>query len=124
MHVGLAHDRELHIHALADVVLILHLRLGQRRAARDTPIDRLLAAIDESLLDQVGEQPQFLRLVGWVQREVRVVPLAEHTESLELLALCVDEAKRVLLARLADGGRRGVGVAVLSHLLRDLELDR
>ena len=75
-------------YTLADVVLILHLRLGQRRAARDTPIDRLLAAIDESLLDQVGEQPQFLRLVGWVQREVRVVPLAEHTESLKLLALC------------------------------------
>ena len=57
------HDRELHIHAVADVVLVFDLRLRQRGAARNAPIDRLLAAIDKALLDDVGEQPQFLRLV-------------------------------------------------------------
>ena len=124
MHVGLAHNWKLYIHTLADVILILHLGLGQRRTARDAPVNRLLAAIDKSLLNQVGEQTQFLRLVSGVQREVWVVPLAQHTKPLELLALRVDEAQRVLLARLADGGRRGVGVAVLAHLLRDLEFDR
>ena len=68
--VGMADHRELHVDALADVVLVFDLRLGQRGAARDAPIHRLLAAIDEALLDDVGEQPQFVGLVVPVQGQV------------------------------------------------------
>ena len=106
------------------MILIFDLRLGQRRAARDAPVNRFFAAINKPLVHQLGEQPQLFRLVLGMEREVRIVPLAEHAEPLELLALFVDELQRVRLAGFADRRRRGVGVAVLSHLLRDLELDR
>ena len=45
------------------MVVVFHFGLGQGRARRDAPINRLLAAIDESLLDDVGKEPQFSRLV-------------------------------------------------------------
>ena len=117
-------QRELHIHALADMVLVFHFGLGQGGAARDAPIDRLLAAIDEALLDDVGEQAQFVRLVFLGERQVRVVPVPEHAEPLELGALDIDVLAGVGLARLADGGRVRGGIARLAHVLADLELDR
>ena len=124
VHVCLAHDREFHINALADMILIFDLRFGQRRAARDAPVYRFFAAINKPLVDQLGEQPQLLSLVLGMERKVRVVPFAEHAEPLELLTLFVNKLQRVRLAGFADHRRCGVGVAALSHLLRDLELDR
>jgi hypothetical protein len=59
----LADHGEFHVNALADVVLVFDLGLGQRGAARDAPIDGLFAAIHEALLDHVGEKPQFVGLV-------------------------------------------------------------
>ena len=81
------HQRELHIYALADVVLVFDLGLSQRRAAGDAPIDRLLAAIDKPLVHDVGEQPQLLGLVFLVQRQVRIFPVAEHAKPFELVKL-------------------------------------
>ena len=59
-----------------------------------------------------------------VERQVRIVPIAQHAEPLELRALDVDVFARVGLAGLADGGGVGGGVAGLAHVLGDLELDR
>ena len=124
MHVGLADDWEFNVDTLADMILIFDLRLGQRCATRDAPVNRFFAAINKPLLDQLGKQPQLLSLVRGVECQVRIVPFAEHAEPFELLALFVDEAERILLAGFANRRRRGVGVAVLAHLLCDLELDR
>ena len=112
------------IHALADVVVVFDFGLGQRGAARDAPIHRLLAAIDKTLLHDVGEQAQFVGLVFLVEREIRIFPIAEHAEALELRALDVDVFARVGFAGFADGGGIGGGVAGLAHFLRDFEFDR
>ena len=122
--VRVADDREPHIDTLADVVQVLDFRLGQRRPARDAPIDRFLAAINKTPLDDVREQAQFVRFIFLVEREVRMVPIAEHAEALELRALNVDEPARVRVTRLADRGGRGGRVAGLAHLLGDFEFDR
>ena len=53
--VFLAGDRKLHEHTLADVVGILHLCLRQRGAARDAPVNGLLAAIHKALLDHISK---------------------------------------------------------------------
>ena len=98
---------KLHEHALADVVLVFDLGFGQRGAAGDAPINRLLAAIDKSLLHDVGEQAQFVGLVFLVQREIRIFPIAEHAEAFELRALDIDVFARVGFAGFADG--RGIG---------------
>ena len=123
VHAGLADDRELHVNALADVVGVFDLRLGERSAARDAPIHRLLAAIDEALLHDVREQAEFVRLVFLAERDVRIFPVAKHAEALELRALDVEILERIRLARLANRGGVGAGVAGLAHLLRDLEFD-
>ena len=102
---GMPDQRKLHIHALADVVLVFDLRLRQRGAAGDAPIDGLLAAIHEALLHNVGEQAQLVGLVFFGERQVRVVPIAQHAEPLELGALDINVLARVGLAGLADGGR-------------------
>ena len=66
--VRLARELELHIDGLADVVGVFHLGLGERGAAGDAPIHRLLAAIDEALRDEVGEEAQLVGLIFLVQR--------------------------------------------------------
>ena len=121
--VRLARELELHIDRLADVVGVFHLGLGERGAARDAPIHRLLATIDEALRDKVGEEAQLIGLVFLVEREVGVLPVAEDAEAFELGALEVDVFAGVGIAGGADGSGVARGVAGLAHVLRDLELD-
>src|SRR5580765_5374417 len=54
---GMSDDGKFYVNALADVVVILDFGFGQSRAAGNAPIDGLFAAINESLLDDVGEEP-------------------------------------------------------------------
>ncbi len=103
--VRLADDGKFHEHALADVVVIFDFGLGQRGAAGNAPIHRLFAAIDKALFHDVGEQPQFVRLVFLVQREIRIFPIAEDAEALELRALEVNVFAGVGFAGFADGRR-------------------
>ena len=102
--VRLADDGKLDSDARADVVFVFDFGLSQRGAAWDAPVHRLLAAVNKSLPDDIGEQPQFVRLVFLVERQVRIVPVAEHAEPFELDALNIDVFEGIGLARLADGG--------------------
>ncbi len=106
------------------MITVFDFRLGQRGVARDAPIDRLLASIDEPLLDQVGEEAQLVGFIFLVEREVGLVPGAEHAETYELRALHVDVFTRVGFAGFADGRGLGAGIAGLAHFLGHFELDR
>ena len=64
----MAHDGELYVNALADMIPVLDLRLGQRSAAGNAPIHRLFPSINEPLLHDVREQPQLIGLIGFVER--------------------------------------------------------
>src|SRR5687767_7877817 len=73
--------------------------------------------------DDCRKRPQLLGLVARGHRDVRVVPVAHHAEALEVRALEVNLAGRVLAAGLAEG----VGVQLLSDapvFLFDLLFDR
>src|SRR5207247_1068703 len=90
-----------------------------------------LAAIDEALFDDVGEQSQLIRFIFLVEGQVRIVPIAENAEALELFALAVDVLPGVRFAGLADGGGLEArftgwraGRSAFAQLLRDFELDR
>ncbi len=104
--------------------MVFDFRLGQRRARRDAPIHRLLAAINKAFLNDVREQSQFIGLVFLVERQIGIVPVAQHTEPLELRALNVDVFAGVGVAGPADRHRVGAGIAGLAHFLRDLEFNR
>ena len=58
-----------------------------------------------------------------VQREVGVVPIAQHAQALEALALQVDVLNGELVAQLADLGDRRVVELLGAELLLDLVLD-
>ena len=102
------------------MVVIFHLGFGERGAARNAPINRLLAAIDKTLGHDVREQAQFVGLVFLVQREIGIFPIAEHAEAFELRALEINVFAGVGFAGFADG--RGIGgrVAGLAHILAKL----
>ena len=61
----------------------------------DAPVHRLLALIDEPLVDETSERPDDCRLVFEVHRQVRMVPIAEDPEALELGRHDADEALRI-----------------------------
>ena len=69
------------------MVLVFDFGLGERGTARNAPINGLFAAINKPLLDDVGEQTQFVGFVFLVQREIRIFPITQHPEAFELDAL-------------------------------------
>src|SRR6266404_1714421 len=124
-------DRKLYINALTDVVAILDFSFRQGRAAGYAPINRLLAAIDKALLDDVGKEPQFVGFVFLVEGQIRFFPFPKNPQAFKLLALNIDVFARIGVALFSNSGRievrrRGAGSvrAVFAHLLGDFELDR
>ena len=68
---------------MAGVVFVLDFRLGQRGAVVNAPIDRLEAAIDIALLQEVQERAGDGSLVVRVHRQIGIVPAAQYSEALE-----------------------------------------
>ncbi len=120
----LGRQREAHVDLGALVVLVvLDLGLGERRAARDAPVDGLLGLVDEALLGEGGELAHDRRLVAGRHRQVGIGPLAHHAEPLELVALDAHELLGVLAALLPERDRRH-RVLLRAQVALDLELDR
>ena len=98
--------------------MVFDLRLGQRGARAGAPVDGFLALVNQPALHEFAERADDLRLVAGVEREVRMFPVAEHAQTLELAALHVDELARQFLRLAADLHGRQAAI-----LLDDLELD-
>ena len=108
----------------ADLVAVLDFRLGKRRVAVRTPMNRLAAAIDCTAVEDGLEDLDIGRIVVVHVGEVRVFPLGKHAQALEALALRVDLLDSHFAAKLADllGGQL-VELLGAEHGL-DLVLDR
>ncbi len=120
---ALRRERELDVDRRRRVVLVLDFGLGERGAAVDAPVHRLLALVDEPLLDELAQRARDRRLVLEVHRQIRRVPRREDPEALELLAHDADEALGVRAARAAEF--RGRHLALLRpELAVDSQLDR
>ena len=124
------HDRIAHVPEVAVVGLMLHLVVGERRAAARAPVDDVVALVDEPLVVELGEDlgdgagaalvegKAFASPVGRVAKHallvderaaVLLLPLPHALE--ELLAPEVLAALALLLERLLDdvlGGDAGV----------------
>ena len=119
-----AEQGKLNVYALAHMVLVFHLSLGKGCAAGNTPVDRLLSTVHESLFHDICKKAQFVRLILLVKGQVRVLPIAEDSQPLELRALDVDIFPGVIRAQLANGCRISIGISRLPHVLGYLELNR
>ena len=121
---GLRQKLEAHVDGRARLVAVLDLGLGERGVAVLAPVHRLVAAVDHALIEHGLEDLDVGRIVLVVEGEVGMVPVAEHAQALEALALQVDVLDGELAAHLADlGHRRGVELLGAEGLL-DLVLDR
>ena len=113
---------ELHIHRGAGVVLILDLRLGQRRLVVGAPVHGLEALVDVALFIHLAEHTNLLRLEGGVHGLIGVVPITHHAHALEALTLDID----IVVGKLMAGGaelRHAHGLAIELVLLDDGALD-
>ena len=121
---GFVGERERDVDRRRRVVLVLDLGLGQRRAAVDAPVHRLLALVDQAALDELAERARDGRLVLEVHRQVGMRPVAEDAEALELARVIdADEPLGVRAARATEVGGRHLAL-LRAELAVDLQLDR
>ena len=120
---ALGAQRKLDVDRRRGVVFVVHLRLGERGTAVRTPVHRLLALVDHSLLDEPAEGPHDGGLVVGRHRQIRSVPGAEDTEPLEAGRLQPDELLRVPPAGAAEVGHAHLAL-LPAELSLHLQLDR
>ena len=101
-------------------VLVFDLGLGERRAAVETPIHRLQPAVQIAGREQAPESADLVGLVAVGHRQIRILPVAEHPQPLEVSLLAHD-----LLGGVGAGqALRLLGGKVPTVLLFDLHFDR
>ena len=116
-------NAEGHIDRRRGFVLVFDLGLGQCRAAVQAPVHGLGALVQVTIGDDLAQRADLLRLELRIHRQVRLVPVAEHTQALEVLALDLHLFHRIGAA----GGAEGTRVQLLADaamLLLDLQFNR
>ena len=86
-------------------------------------MDRLLSAIQLAAGDELRELANLGRFVSVLGREVRVRPIADDAETLEVGALHVDELRGVVATELSDLELAERRLLLFAELLLDLVLD-
>ena len=72
------------------LVFVFDLSFRQRRPTVEAPVHRLHTAQQMAVLDHFRQRAHFVGFETEIKRSVRVVPVAQHTQSLEIAALDVD----------------------------------
>src|SRR6185437_16531823 len=104
-------DAERHIDGGRGLLFVFDFRLGKRGAAVETPVHGLHALVEMPILDDAAEGAQLLRLVSRRHGEIRMIPVPEHTETLEVRALLI----HLLLGESPAGSPERRGVELLSR---------
>ncbi len=112
-----------HVHRRRGPLLVLDLGLCKRRAAVHAPVHRLHALQQMAIGNDAPERAHDIGLEGKIHGEIGILPVTEHTEANEILALALHLAEGIVAtvrAKLvmADSHAR------LADLLLDIELDR
>ena len=116
-------ERELDVDRGGGVILVFDFGLGQRRAAVDAPVHRLLALEHQASRHEPAERPRNGRLVLERHRQIRMLPVAEDAEPLELPGHHVDESLGVGAAGASEIGRAHLAL-LRPELAVHLQLDR
>src|SRR5438067_2129884 len=99
-------NRELDENGLVIAFLIFYLGLGQGSLRPCAPKDRLFRLVNQSLLDEGGNDAQNLPLIGGIHCEIRISPVTENAQALELLTLDIDESPGKCFASFPNLKRR------------------
>ena len=101
-----ARDRKHDIDRRGCFVLVFDLRLGQRGLGSGAPQHGFFLTINQSGFHKSAEGPDDVRLIGRIEREVGMLPVAKDPEPAELRALDVDKFAGVFLGTAAHLCRR------------------
>ena len=121
---GLGSHLKAHEDGRARLVGVLNLGLGQRGVAVLAPVNRLVAAIDHALIEHGLEDLDVGGVMLVIERQIGVVPVAEHAQTTEAGLLQLDVLDSELVAELTDLGRGGLVELLGAELLLDLVLNR
>ena len=121
---GLGGHLKAHEDGRARLIGVLDLSLGQRGVAVLAPVNRLVAAINHALVEHGLEDLDVGGVMLVIERQIRVVPIAEHAQATEAGLLQLDVLDSELIAKLADLSRGGLVELLGAELLLDLVLDR
>ena len=105
------------------LVLVFHFGLGQGRPAIRAPVHRLETVVDVAVFDDPAESAQDVGLECEVHSQIRMVPVPEDREALEVLALPLHLGRRVFPAGMAEAGRVHLNPC-FPELLLHFKLDR
>src|SRR6185436_10529836 len=86
---------EVDVHGGRGAVLVFDLGFGERAAAFDAPVHGLEAPVEQAVLPDLPNGADLARLGGEVHRLVRVVPVAQDAQALEVRLLALDLLGRV-----------------------------
>ena len=111
---------EADVKRLRLLVGVFDLELGQARAAVETPVHGLQAAVDEAAFHHALEGADLVGFIAEVHGAVGMVPVAQHAQALEVGALDVD----LLGGKSAALGLHLVARQIAAELLFDRVLDR
>ena len=87
-----AHHGVAHVPEVAVVGLVLHLVVRERRAAARTPVDDVVALVDEPFVEELREHLRHGLRAAFVEREALALPVRRVAEH----ALLVDDRAAVL----------------------------
>ena len=121
---GLGGHLKAHEDGRARLVGVLDLGLGQRGVAVLAPVNRLVAAIDHALIEHGLKDLDIGSIMLVIERQIGVVPVAEHAQTTEAGLLELDVLDSELVAELTNLGRGGLVELLGAELLLDLVLDR
>ena len=88
------------------------------------PVDGLVAAIDHALIEHGLEDLDVGGVMLVIERQVGIVPVAEHAQATEAGLLQLDVLDGELVAELTNLGRGGLIELLGAELLLDLVLNR
>ena len=121
---GLGGHLKAHEDGRARLVGVLNLGLSKCGMAVLAPVDGLVTAIDHALVEHGLENLDVGGVMLVIERQIGVVPIAEHAQATEAGLLQLDVLDSELVAKLADLSRGGLVELLGAELLLDLMLDR
>ena len=111
-------NRKFDVNGGVIALLVFHFGFSEGSLRASAPEDWLLRLIHQALLNKNRERAQDFRFILGIHRKIRVFPVTEHAESLELFALDIDEPSRKRFTPFSDLERRK-----LSRFFNDFVFD-
>ena len=120
---GLCRQLETNENGRRGLIGVLDLGFGKSGVAMFAPVNGLMPAVHQAFVEHGLEDLDISSIVLVIQRQIGIIPIAEHTQTTETCLLQLDVLNSKLIAELADLGRGGLVELLGTELLLNLMLN-